>query len=410
MHFLLTDSQESSNEKLSGHSSARERESVSSVASYAPMRRARLSALLLAAAALAVSTGASGPPPSASRPDPLADDISRWSRYLNENPSKDEDWTEIKAATAPVLGKAEEAMNDGRWYLALQRLAPARANLAAQVYMDEIPAKTRTDMAAFEAEWASLGKTLSKDLGTPSPQALAGVTPAAVRAVGEAALPQVRVFYDASLDYGHNTMADAGFFYLASARAQKDFVEFCRSLSRPASLSASAAHGVHEPALRSIAGEIDALEGDLLTLYRPPASIERHKEFIVASSTLKEARELDGWGLRYGALLRYLQAAMRIDALRTPAPDLAAPALGARLAELQGKMDAGGRDDSIGRIFLESAQGDVAHAEAGKKPEVAAAVATDVLPRYFAALEPPKPRPAKPPAAVTVTLVRWPYT
>ena len=403
-------SREFSKEKRSGHSSAGERESSISVASYAPMRRARLSALLLAAAALAVSTGASGPAPSASRSDPLADDISRWSRYLNENPSKDEDWTEIKAATAPVLGKAEEAMNDGRWYLALQRLAPARANLAAQVYMDEIPAKTRTDMAAFEAEWASLGKTLSKDLGTPSPQALAGVTPAAVRAVGEAALPQVRVFYDASLDYGHNTMADAGFFYLASARAQKDFVEFCRSLSRPASLSASAAHGVREPALRSIAGEIDALEGDLLSLYRPPASIERHKEFIVASSTLKEARELDGWGLRYGALLRYLQAAMRIDALRTPAPDLAAPALGARLAELQGKMDAGGRDDSIGRIFLESAQGDVAHVEAGKKPEVAAAVATDVLPRYFAALEPPKPRPAKPPAAVTVTLVRWPYT
>jgi len=406
MHFPPLVSQESSKEKRSDRSSAGERESIVSVASYAPMRRARLSALLLAAAALAVSTGASGPPPSASRPDPLAGDISRWSRYLNENPSKDEDWTEIKAATAPVLGKAEEAMNDGRWYLALQRLAPARANLAAQVYMDAIPAKTRTDMAAFEAEWASLGKTLSKDLGTPSPQALDGVTPAAVRAVGEAALPQVRVFYDASLDYGHNTMADAGFFYLASARSQKDFVEFCRSLWPPA----SASHGTREPALRSIAGEIDALEGDLLSLYRPPASIERHKEFIVASSTLKEARELDGWGLRYGALLRYLQAAMRIDALRTPAPDLAAPALGARLGELQGRMDAGGRDDSIGRIFLESAQGDVAHVEAGKKPEVAAAVAADVLPRYFAALEPPKPRPSKPPAAVTVTLVRWPYT
>ena len=46
----------------------------------------------------------------------------------------------------------------------------------------------------------------------------------------------------------------------------------------------------------------------------------------------------------------------------------------------------------------------------GKKPELAAAVVTDILPRYFSALDPPKPAPAKPPAAVTVTLVRWPYT
>ena len=39
------------------------------------------------------------------------------------------------------------------------------------------------------------------------------------------------------------------------------------------------------------------------------------------------------------------------------------------------------------------------------------AVVEDVLPRYFAALEPAKPTAAaaKPPAVV-VTLVRWPYT
>jgi hypothetical protein len=259
-------------------------------------------------------------------------------------------------------------------------------------------------MAAFEAEWAKLGKELAPDLKTPSPGALAGVTPAAVRAVGEAALPQVRTFYDASLEYGHNTMADAGFFYLASARSQKDFVAFCRSLSRPAP------GGEKDPALRSIAGEIDALEDDLLALYRPPASIDKHGAFITASATLKEAKELDGWGLRYGALLRYLQAALRIDALRSPAPSSEGAALQARLDGLGKKLDASGRDDSIARIFLESAQGDVAHLEPGKKPEAAAAVAEDVLPRYLAALEPSKARPARPPAAVTVTLVRWPYT
>ncbi len=59
------------------------------------------------------------------------------------------------------------------------------------------------------------------------------------------------------------------------------------------------------PALRSVRPEIEALESDLLTLYRPPVSIDRHQEFIVANSTLKEARELDAAGLRYGALLRW---------------------------------------------------------------------------------------------------------
>jgi hypothetical protein len=363
--------------------------------------RARVLSLLLIGSAAALSWAASG---SSAARDPLRDDIARWSKYLAENSSKDEMWTELRDATAPVLAKAQEAIHDGRWYLALQRLAPARANLAAQTYMDRIPAKERADMAAFEADWRRTGTALAADLKTPAAGALGGVTPAAVRAVGEAALPQVRTFYDASLDYGRNTMADAGFFYLASARAQRDFVEFCRSLSHPAP------GGRRAPALRSIAGEIDALEGDLLSLYRPPASIDRHREFITASATLKESRELDEWGLRYGALLRYLQAAQRIALLRPQAPSLEGDALAARLAELEKRLDADGRDDSIGRIFLESAQGDVAHPEPGKKPEMAAASAEDVLPRYFAALGPSRPRPARAPAQVTVTLVRWPYT
>jgi len=380
------------------------------VASYAPMNRTRANLLLLVASAVAaagialavVAASPSSPSSPAAERKPLADEVARWSKYLKENPSKDEMWTELKESTSPVLARAEEAVSDGRWYLALQRLAPARANLAAQAIVEQMPPQKRGDMQAFEAEWKRAGGELAADLKTPSPDALAGVTPAAVRAIGEAALPQVRVFYDASLEYGRNTMAEAGFFYLASARSQKDFVAFCRSLARKDS--------GRQPTLRSIAPEIEALEGELLALYRPPASIDRHAEFITSSATLKEASELDAWGLRYGALVRYLQAALRVDALRTPPPALEGPALTARLAELEKKLDAGGRDDSIGRIFLESAQGDVEHAVAGKKPEIAPAVADDVLPRYFAALEPAKTRPAAAPAAVTVTLVRWPYT
>jgi hypothetical protein len=39
-----------------------------------------------------------------------------------------------------------------------------------------------------------------------------------------------------------------------------------------------------------------------------------------------------------------------------------------------------------------------------------AVLVADVLPRYFAALEPARPAPSRPAPKVTVTLVRWPYT
>jgi hypothetical protein len=48
-------------------------------------------------------------------------------------------------------------------------------------------------------------------------------------------------------------------------------------------------------------------------------------------------------------------------------------------------------------------------AAAGTTPALAAAVSTDVLPR-FAALEPARPGTPKPAPQITVTLVRWPYT
>jgi hypothetical protein len=223
-----------------------------------------------------------------------------------------------------------------------------------------------------------------------------------VRALGEAALPQVRIYYEASLEYGRNTMPDAGLFYLGVAQAQQEFTAFCRTLSRPSTLGA--------PPLRALDPELDALEAEVLAAYRPPASIDRHPEFIAASSTLKEARELNTLGLRYGALLRYLQARLRFAPLRpSPAP-IDAAALAGRLRELDRRLSASGLDDSLGRLFLEAAQADVAAMKPGESPAAAAAIATDVLPRYFAALEPARPAAPGPAPRATVTLVRWPYT
>jgi hypothetical protein len=360
-------------------------------------RKISLGALLaIAVASLASTVAAARPSPS----DPIAAEIARWSTFLKSNSSKDEMWTQVKEAVTPVLARAEDALRKGRRLLALQRLAAAQANLAASLYVRERPPAQHAD-SGFEAEWKRMGNVLRADLRTPPTTALEGVQPAAVRAMGEAALPQVRIFYDASLEYGRNTMPDAGLFYIGSAQAQRDFAAFCRSISAPSPRPA--------PPLRSLAGEIDRLEGEMLAAYKPPASIDNHGDFIRAHSALKEARELDAAGLRYGALLRYLQAAQRMAPIRKAPVSLRGATLAKRLDDFDARLSSGRFDDSLGRLFLEAAR-DEAEGGEGRSPAAAATIAADVLPRYFAALEPARPAAPKPDARVTVTLVRWPYT
>jgi hypothetical protein len=333
--------------------------------------------------------------------DRLASEIERWSKYLQETTSTEEFWIQIKDVSVPVMQKTEAAMRDGRRLLALQRLAAARGYLAAWSYLSERSPETLKDQTALEAEWARLGKTLRDTRQAPS--VLDGVRPAALRAMGETAIPQTRAYYDASLEYGRNTMPFFGFYYLAEAQAQKDFVDLCRSLS--------VATPLRPPPLRSLHAEIEALEGEFLAVYRPPVSIDRHGEFIAAHSALKEARELDDAGLRYGALLRYLEAARRFGPLRQPAPQAHdTQTLQKRLADFESRLGGDRLDHSIGRLFLEAAQADLSARAPDTGPVSAVAIATDVLPRYFAALK-PAARARKPPAPkVTVTMVRWPYT
>jgi hypothetical protein len=351
------------------------------------------------AVALGVTAPARGR--AAEGSDPLAEEIDRWSAFLRGHSATDDIWKQIKEGGGPALARAQQAQRDGRRWLALLRLASVRADLAAAAYMGERPAPERKETAAFEAEWKRMGTVLREDLRAPAPTALADVRPAAVRALGESALPRVRVYYDASLDYGRSTTPDSGLFYLGSAQAERDFVAFARRLSVPTPLK--------PPPVRGLEAELDALEGELLASYRPPAAIDKHREFISANSAVKEARELHAAGLRYGALLRYLQAVLRAAPFRAAGPpDTAATT--SRLRVLEARFGEGGVDHSLGGIFLEAAQSDLAEHAAHGAAATAAAVASDVLPRYFAALGPEPPRAARPEPRLTVRLVRWPYT
>jgi hypothetical protein len=359
----------------------------------------------ISAAVILLIAAAASPSRATHSGDPLADEIGRWQAYVRGNSSTDENWLQIKVGSEAALAKADEALRAGRRLLALQRLASARVHLAAFSYTAEHPGAAR-DQRSLEAEWNRMGKTLQPDLGPLTAGSLSSVSPLAVRALAETTLPQVREFYDASLEYGRNTMPSSGVFYLGSAQAQREFVAFCRSLPRPPSQAL--------PPLRPLSDELAGLERDLLAAYRPPAAIERHSDFIGASSVLKEARELDAAGLRAGAMLRYLQAAQRVAALRSAAiPGSDAAGVERTVASFDERTRSGGVDHSIARLFVEAARADLANPAApvpAGAPSAASLIAADVLPRYFAALEPARPREVTTAPVVTVTLVRWPYT
>ena len=345
--------------------------------------------------------------------DPLAVEIARWTRFLETDTASDEQSVQVRAAAAPALDQARASLEHGRRLHALLRLAAAKRLLGALEYTREhADAAISTD--TFEIEWRRAGPEILSGWPESAKRSLAAMRPAAIRAMAEAAIPGVEASYDASLEYGRATMTSAGLYYLGEAPAQQHFVAVCRSLTEPTASP--------EPPFRSLAPELAALQKDLLALYRPPLSIDRHPEFIAANSALKEARELNDAGLLRGAMLRYLQAAVRLEGLRAEPPafdPVTTPARLAALAELMqivGYEDRGtglsqaGVDHSIGQLFLELARSDMEDTSATGTHGVAAAVAQIVLPRYLAAIQPVKAAPAAPTAQVTVTLVRWPYS
>ena len=125
---------------------------------------------------------------------------------------------------------------------------------------------------------------------------------------------------------------------------------------------------------------------------------------------------LDEAGLRNGAMLRYLQASLRFaplraavlgDTARTRSP---AQSMAEGMDAAQGRVTGSkGVDHSIARLFLETALADLDTVDAASA-RIADAVISDVIPRYFAALEPAEPETTAAEPRVTVTLVRWPYT
>jgi hypothetical protein len=301
------------------------------------------------------------------------------------------------------LERALAAWRDGRRNLAILRFSQAKADIERSAWLQSLSEADRAGAAGFEVAWQRERGTLQAESLTPGPDALAGVRPALVRAVGEAALLQARFYHRASLPYGAATAPEQGLAYLSMAVGQDALLELARAAGEPEQGSA--------PPIRSLGAEIAAFEDEMLALYRPPAAIDFHADFTSASATLKEARELDEVGLHHGALLRYLQAALQLSAVRDAgAPVPPAAELRGEIAAFGTRLAASGVDHSIARVFIELAEADLASAGDIGTSRFAAAIARRVLPPYLAALESRPPPEVRPAPQVKVTLVRWPYT
>jgi hypothetical protein len=340
----------------------------------ARMRATLLLSLLLALPAATLA----GEAPA----DPLAAEIDRWSELLARAPA-DGPWAEARTGLQPALDDARAALRADRRLLALYRLSRAQEDLAATAYVAGRTLADRQSLAAFEAEWTARQAEMGK------PLQVGDLRPALLRALAETAAAQSPVYARASLDYARSTTAESGYYYLGAAIAGRELAALGQRLSL--------ASAGTPPALRDLQPDIDALRGELLAAYRPPASLDRHREFIAASSALKEASELNAAGRRHAALLRYLVGAQRVGPLiaqEAPAPQ--------SLQEWQRQLADPGVDHSIGRLFLEMAEEGDAH--------VVDSVVRHVMPRYAHALQPAPVLPAPQSAGVRVTLVRWPYT
>ncbi len=88
---------------------------------------------------------------------------------LKAMPESDDFMKQVRGAAEPLLVRSDEALRTGRRYVALQRLAPAFANVAAAEYVTALPAKTRTDDAArgLLGSWSGGDGSASPLAGAP---------------------------------------------------------------------------------------------------------------------------------------------------------------------------------------------------------------------------------------------------
>jgi hypothetical protein len=296
---------------------------------------------------------------------------------------------EQRTTPAARLERARAALEAGRPLLALYLFEMPWESAKAWTFVQA--SATAPTPEAFAKKWTAMGEP------RPSTAGRGGRRPVLAEAVASAAEARGATTYHASKAYAEDADVPAGFYYLGESQAVMQFAAFARSLDWPAAFPA--------PPLRSIAGELNALDTEMTTAYE---TMDRanHSSYIVASAALKQARTLNDRGQYAGALFQYLLSRYIFAPLRGAA---ASDASALRIADARSSLSSG-VDHSIADIFLQLAEEGLSSSVPAQRRGAAAAL-DDVLPAYRAAIAAPSTTTAAASTAqVTVTLVRWPFT
>ena len=341
------------------------------------MRRVLLSITTLCAVAW---TGTAAQSPLA---DQLAREIAQTGAAVERVVPADQ-----RTPAQTRLTRAKAALDAGRLHLALYELEGAFVMANAFAFVNEQTA-VKTD-EEFATKWRTAGE--------PKPKAApAADAPALVRAMAASGTRRAPITYRAAMPYGQDAGVEAGLYYLGEARALTALADWVSALGWKREGSA--------PSIRSIQPELEAFDAEVTKAYENMTQTE-HPTYIVVSVLIKRARTLNDNGDYPGALFEYLLARLRFGSLRKAAET---PADEKTLADARAQLTAG-VDHSVARVFVEMAEAALAGTDATQRRN-AGFIVKDVLPAYHAALSRAKTTTtvATDPA-VTVTLVRWPFT
>jgi hypothetical protein len=334
-------------------------------------------------------------------------DTERLQRAAKDDTAAGPSWKSVRPDFERSLARAQQALRAGRLWLSLEELGQAR-NLFC--VFENRPRRPEEGLASFESAWKRTGVELVA-FDNKARERVWTKALVAIRAMSEASQGKAMPLLEASRPYAYEMgEVESGFYYLGAAREAAEFATFCHSLELPRQTAALP--------LRSVSPELRRLQALTAAAFQPPRSIELHAKFIRLNATLKLAGELDAARLYAGALYKYLDAVQQFGTLEPAAPAAAnsAKQSGLRrvIAALHAQLTASKQDASIAELFVQRAEALVApdRLPAPSQDDLgnARVIVEQVLPSYFAFVRaaPTVERPL--PNAVSVTLVRWPYT
>jgi len=336
----------------------------------------------------------------------IKSEIARLEISVKDHPLSDPDLKSIAPMVADSLKSTSDALNSGRFYLALEKLGQAEDLLqGARVAADKSDVETN-GLPAFESRWgkASVKLTaLDKDAHSRDWKN----SPLAIRALAEAAQTRAIPLLEGGRGFATANGPKDGLFYVGQAEGEAEFSIFCASLKAEAKAASFK--------LRSFLPELHALQEKTNAAFQPPKSIDLHPRFIALNSQIKLAEELDAQRFYAGALYAYLDAVRHYGMLDARALDPAGrEQLKRDLAASKAHLDSSSSDDSIAQLFLERAASYTTHAD-GSAPSAdewrgARVILDQVLPAYYAAQKPPAQLAKASGKTIDITLVRWPYT